>query len=427
MLVFDRNSKNWKTPFFIIWAGQAFSLLGSNLVNFALVWWMTESTGSATVLATATTLIFLPRILLGPFVGALVDRWDRRKVMIVADGLIAGLTILLSILFYLDIVQIWHVYVLIFLRSLGGTFHFPAMQASTTLMVPEKQLSRIAGLNQMLDGGVSVAGPPLGALLLTLIPIYGVLMVDVVTAAIAIIPLLFILIPQPDNIDKTELVSPKSILLDVRDSFRWLKSWPGLTIILLVSILMNFVFTPVFSFLPLLVTDHFAGGAWELSNFEALMGIGMIAGGLLMSIWGGFRKKVFTIIAGIIGDGIGTLLLGFAPSHAIGMALIGLFISGFMNTFANASAFSLLQSMVPAELQGRLIAILMSVSTVMSPLGLLVATPLVEHLGLNFWYIFAGFFSLAMGVVCFFIPSLYHLEEKRTSSNIMGIASSEAQ
>ena len=379
MLVFNRNSKNWKTPFFVIWFGQAFSLLGSNLVNFALVWWMTESTGSATVLATSTALIFVPRIFLGPFVGALVDRWDRRKVMLVADGLIAGLTIVLSVLFYLDIIQIWHVYVLIFLRSLGGTFHFPAMQASTTLMVPEKYLSRIAGLNQMLDGGVSVAGPPLGALLLALIPIYGVLMVDVITAAIAIIPLLFILIPQTEKSEKQELVSPKTLILDVRDSFRWIKTRPGLMVILSVSVFMNFLYTPIFSFLPLLVTGHFGGGAWELSSFESLLGFGMIAGGLIMSIWGGFNKKIFTIAAGIIGNGVGTLLIGFAPAHAMGMAMAGLFVSGLMNTFSNASAFALLQSLVPPELQGRLITTVMSISIAMSPLGLLVATPLVEY------------------------------------------------
>ena len=141
---------NWKRTFFLIWTGQAFSLLGSSLVQFALVWWLTQKTGSATVLAAATFVALLPSVFLGPFVGALVDRWNRRIVMIAADGMVALATAALVILFWLDIAQVWHVYVVLFVRSLTGTFHFPAMQASTSLMVPDKHLSRISGLNQAL-------------------------------------------------------------------------------------------------------------------------------------------------------------------------------------------------------------------------------------------------------------------------------------
>ncbi|MCK4977843.1 MAG: MFS transporter, partial [Anaerolineales bacterium] len=174
-----RLPKNWAAPFFTIWTGQAFSLLGSQLVQFALIWWLTKTTGSATVLATASLVGLLPQVLLGPIAGTFVDRWSRRVTMIIADGIIALATVLLAYLFWSGVVQIWHVYLLMFVRSMAGSFHWPAMQASTSLMVPKEHFSRIQGLNQILNGGMNIISAPLGALLLEVLSIQGVLSIDV--------------------------------------------------------------------------------------------------------------------------------------------------------------------------------------------------------------------------------------------------------
>ncbi len=136
--------QRWAVPFFTIWTGQAFSLFGSSLVQFALVWWLTKETGSATVLATATLVALLPQIIFAPFIGALIDRWNRRLIMIVADGSIALVTALLFYLFVTDQVQVWQIYVVMFIRSFGGAFHQPAMTASTSLMVPDKYLAQLS-------------------------------------------------------------------------------------------------------------------------------------------------------------------------------------------------------------------------------------------------------------------------------------------
>jgi len=157
-------------PFFVIWSGQAGSLLGSQLVQFALVWWLTQATGSATILALASLAALLPQILIGPIAGALVDRWSRRTVMIAADAAIALATLALAVLFWLKLATLWHIYALLLIRSLGAAFHWPAMQASTTLLVPEQQLSRIAGLNQTLAGMAGIFIPPLGALAIEILP-----------------------------------------------------------------------------------------------------------------------------------------------------------------------------------------------------------------------------------------------------------------
>ena len=191
------ETKGWRVPFFTIWSGQAFSLLGSQLVGFALVWHLTESTGSATVLATAAMMEWLPRVLLGPLAGTLVDRWNRRVVMLAADSLTAAATAGMMVLGWAGVLELWHIYLLMMVRSVGGAFHFPAMLASTSLMVPEDQLVRVQGLNQLLQGVMNIAAPPLGALLVAILPLHGILGVDIGTAALAVLPLLVVQIPQP--------------------------------------------------------------------------------------------------------------------------------------------------------------------------------------------------------------------------------------
>src|SRR4030042_5064055 len=238
---------SWALRFFTIWTGQAFSLFGSQLVSFTVIGWLTQTTGSATVLAAASLVGLLPQGLLGPFTGTLVDRWNRRIIMIVADGLIALATLVLAILFALGNVQIWQVYALLFIRSVCGGFHWPAMQASTTLMVPKEHLARIQGLNQMLQGGMSIASAPIGALLLVLLPMEGILAIDVFTAMLAVIPLFFFQVPQPERRDLQPEANGKSTFWqDFRAGFRYVWDWPVLMFIGVMATGVNFFLTPVF-------------------------------------------------------------------------------------------------------------------------------------------------------------------------------------
>lgn len=273
------NESKSLRPFFIIWSGQALSLVGSAAVQFALVWWLTQETGSATILATASLVAFVPQVLLGPFAGVLVDRWSRRWTMFLADGGIALATLLLAYLFWTESIQIWHIYVLMFVRSLGGAFHGPAMQASTSLMVPHEHLTRIQGINQMLEGGLGIIGAPLGALLLAALPMQGILAVDVVTALFAIIPLLFIAVPQPEkSAEELQTGQKTPYWTQMRQGLAYVWAWPGILMLMLLAMLVNFVLTPVISLLPLLVSDYFGGGAWEFGLMQSMFGVGIIVG-----------------------------------------------------------------------------------------------------------------------------------------------------
>lgn len=293
----------WKRRFFTIWIGQAFSMVGSALVRFALIWWLTEETNSATVLATASLVSMLPFILLGPFVGALVDRWNRRWTMAISDAPIALLTRPLAYLFWLDVVRIWYVYAVLFARSLGGAFQDPAMRASTSLMAPKEQLSRIGGMNETLAGVVSIVSPPLGALLLELLSMQGTLAIDVITALFAIGPLLFLRVPQPAA--RTGAASATSVLHDLLAGYRYVLSWRGLSFMFIALAGLRFFLAPSFSFLPLVVTRHFGGEALELGWINSANGFGFVAGGFILSVWGGFRRRTTTALVGPVGVGTG--------------------------------------------------------------------------------------------------------------------------
>jgi DHA3 family macrolide efflux protein-like MFS transporter len=414
----DEKDNRWLRSFTPLWGGQAMSLLGSRLVQFALVWHLTVQTGSTAVLATATLVALLPEVLLGPFAGALVDRWDRRKVMIFADSAVALTTLVLVLLFLTGTIQIWHIYAAMFLRGLGGAFHWPAMQASTSLMVPQKHLARLSGANQALQGLLSIAAPPLGALLLSWMPMHWVLSIDIGTAALAIMPLLFIAIPRPVHKDGVQTVTPESVLRDVGSGLKYVASWPGMLAILLMAMVINFLINPAFSFLPLLVTRQFQGGAVELGWLESGFGVGVITGGVLLSLWGGFKKKVFTSMTGLIGMGTGVFLVGLSGAEGYWLAFAGLAITGFMNPLVNGPLFALLQSKVDPEMQGRVFTLVVSGSGAITPLGMLVAAPVADWLGIQAWYIVGGIVCAFMGVCGFLIKAVNSIEQQEPGGNL---------
>lgn len=409
------NYKNWKAPFFTIWIGQAFSLLGSQLVGFALVWYLTDLTGSATVLATAAMMEWLPRVFLGPVAGALVDRWNRRLVMLAADSLIALATGVMIYLGWSGVLEIWHLYALMLVRSIGGSFHFPAMLASTSLMVPEEQLSRVQGLNQLLQGVMNIAAPPLGAVLVELLPLHGVLAVDIGTAALAILPLLFIQIPQPETVASTE-VGKASLWSDMRAGLHYVWNWSGLRKVIFLAILINAISMPAFTLLPLLVKVEFVGGAMEIATVQSFWAIGFLLGGLLLSTWGGFRSKIFTATLAMFGSGVGMLVVGIAPQSALMLAASGMLVAGLMNVMLNGPAFALLQTIVRADMQGRVMSLVVSLANAMTPLGLALAGPLSEVTGVRTWFIVTSVVFALSGVYAFLNADVRDIEKNQSAA-----------
>lgn len=412
-----KEPERWAPRFFTIWTGQAFSLLGSQLVSFAVIWWLTQKTGSATVLATASLVGLLPQVILGPLTGALVDRWSRRLTMMIADGLIALATVILAVLFALGHVQIWQVYALLFVRSVCGGFHWPAMQASTSLMVPKEHLARIQGLNQMLQGGMNIASAPLGALLLAWLPMEGILAIDVFTAMLAIGPLFFFEIPQPERRDlPASALGKSSLRQDLAAGFRYVWSWPGLMLIGIMAAVINFLLNPAFALLPILVTKHFNGQAIQLATLESFSGIGFIVGGLILSTWGGFKRRVITSLAGLIAMGMGCLVMGLLPSSAFILAVGTMLFIGVINPIVNGPLLAAVQAVVAPEMQGRVFTLIGTMAAGMSPIGLIIAGPISDKLGVQTWFIIGGIVTGLMGIIGFFIPAIMHFEDGKKES-----------
>ena len=368
-------------------------------------------------LALMSLVSMLPGVILGPFIGALVDRWNRRRVMIVADSLVALFSAWLAVLSWTGALQVWHVFVMMVVRALGGYFHFSAMQASTSLMVPKSQLARVGGMNQTLRGAFDIITPPLGALLMELLPLYVIMGIDVVTAAFAIGPLFFVHIPQPERraaeAQPSERQSPvKTLFRDVGEGFAYVWHWTGLFIVLLMATVLNMMANPAFSLLPILVKNHFASGALELGWLNSAWGIGLIAGGLTLSVWGGFRRKIDTSLVGLVGMGMGMFVVGIASPNGFWLAWAGMLFAGFMNPIVNAPFMAILQSAVAPEIQGRVFAAVGSLSGVASLLGMAIAGPVADAFGVSVWFVAAGVISVLMGVAMRSIPAVMRIEEE---------------
>jgi DHA3 family macrolide efflux protein-like MFS transporter len=410
----EGEKNDWRVRFFTVWGGQAISLLGSQLVQFGLVWWLTQTTGSAKVLAGASLAGFLPQVVLGPLVGALVDRWNRRMTLILADTVTAGATVVLAVLFATGRVEIWHVYALLLVRATAGAFHWTAMTASTSLMVPEGQLARIQGLNQMLNGGMNIASAPLGAVLLSLLPLQGVLAVDVGTALVAVLSLAVVSIPQPpgESGPGERPTGPGGVWADLRAGLRYVWAWPGLVAIMAMAAMVNLLLNPAFALLPLLVSEHFDGQALHLGVAESAWGVGVVLGGLALSAWGGFKRRILTSLLGLVGLGAGAVLVGLVPGSAFPLAAGALFFIGITNPMINGPIFAILQAQVAPGMQGRVLTLLSSVAMAMTPLGLVLAGPLAEAFGVRAWFLAGGALTALVGVAGLFTPVVVQVEEQ---------------
>lgn len=405
--------KNWAVRFFSIFTGQAFSLFGSALVQFALIWYLTQKTGSATVLATASLFGMLPQILLGPIAGTLVDRSNRRLIMIVSDSLIALSTLILVYLFWSGIVQVWHIYLTLAIRSAGGAFHYPAMSSSTSLMVPQKHLSRVAGANQTLQGLVSIVAPPAGALLVAVMSTQNMLMIDVVTAVMGVTPLLIFSVPQPPRREAHPSAPKTSFLQDMGAGFKYMASWPGLLMVGIMATLLNFLMAPTSALMPLLVTKYFKLGALELGSLDSFFGVGMIAGGITLSLWGGFKKKIYTSLTGIFLFSFSILAIAAAPANKFWIVIASMLFIGFMMPIVNGPIQALFQSVVEPDMQGRVISLVGSVAQAMMPLSLIVAGPVTDASTYQTWFWVAGILNLVIAVSGFFIPAIVNIESNR--------------
>src|SRR5690349_18200153 len=350
----------------------------------------------------------LPQVLLSPFIGTWVDRGNRRLILIAADAAVALATLLLALLFALGLIQVWHIYLALFVRAVAGGFHQSAFGASIVLLVPEEHLARVQGFNQALYGGLNIISAPLGAYLLSVIPMQAILGIDVGTALFAITILLFLRIPQPERSAKT----PGTFWQDFAAGFRYIITWRGLVILLVLVMVINFFFTASEALTPLLITKHFRGDADQLGWWLSSFAVGTVLGGLILGAWGGFKRKIVTAQLGLILTGLSATVVGIVPPELFWAGLAANTAMGLLLPIINGSFGATLQAAIAPEMQGRAFAFILSAAMLVSPIALMIAGPFADAFGIQPWFLIAGISCTLMGILGFLSSDVMTMENR---------------
>ncbi len=387
--------KNWKRTFYVIWTGQFFSLMTSAIVGYAAVFWLSLETKSASVLAIATIASLLPQGLLGPFSGTLIDRWDRKKVMIISDLFIAFWSVVLAIMILYGEAKIEYIYIILSLRSIGSSFHAPAMQASVPLIAPESELTRIAGINQIINSSTNIAGPALGALFIANLNLGFILLIDAAGAVIASSSLLFVHIPNPK---KEEIVKPH-IIREMKQGFSIIHKNKGIFQLFIVSMLFMLFIMPISVIFPLITLEHFGGSTFEMSIVEVFWGIGMILGGLIIGIFKLKWNEIIIINLTMILTGFLFAGAGLLPSSAFVVFVIITAIGAIIAAIHSAIFTSTLQKNIATEALGRVFAMYYSFAVLPSLIGVAATGFIADALGSMLTMTIAGALIIILGFI----------------------------
>ena len=401
------NNK-WKRTFAVIWSGQFFSILTSSLVNFAIIIWLSLQTSSAEILAWAAISAMLPQTLIGPFTGALIDRWSRKLIMMLADTFIALCTLLLAALFWLNIAELWHIFVLLGLRSIGSAFHMPAMQASVPLIAPNDQLTRVAGINQIIASVSQIAGPALGAMMITIWDIEYVLIFDVVGALIAVISLFFVKIPNPEK--STDI--QRGIFKEIKDGTMVILRNKGLSLIFLYSIIIVFFMVPISVLFPLMTLDYFNGTEFQAGIIEAVWSVGALVGGAIMGIKVYKINRVGLINCMYLVMGTTFLLSGLlSPAGLVWFGILTA-IAGVSGAVYNSAFTGLIQTKIDASVLGRVFSMYFTVALIPAMLGLIGIGYIADTIGLNTSFFLSGVITIIIGIIAFFTKPAMVIDKK---------------
>lgn len=391
--------------------------MGSLIIQFALIVWITLETNSLLMLSLASFFSVIPNLLLTPIAGVFSDRYDRKKVILVADSLQASLTVVLIGFFQVNFINPIILFGFMSLRSACQSFHSPTALAITPSMVPKDKLSRMNGIDYLFTGLVNIIGSPFAGFLLTFFQLEYILWADVITFFMALIPLILIKIPKVNGI--TQQSEKNSFIKEFKTGIKVMKSIPGLLLIMLIAMLANFLLQPLFVLMPFYILNKH--GARFSANIKVyiygLMGmiipLTSLFGSLVPTIKKEWKNKVKVLITGLIVTNIGYLFYALAPNASFIIISLGAIAIGFVNPIINSLAMTVFQTITPKDKIGRVMSIILTLSMVISPLGAILSGPLSLIFGLSGLYFICAILGILLAVGSYFFTGLKQVDFDR--------------
>lgn len=400
------ETTKWKRNFFTIWAGQAVSLITSAILQMAIIFYLTAETKSAMVLSIASLVGFLPYAVFGPAIGVLVDRYNRKLIMICADLTIAAASAVLALVAMYMEPPVWMVMVVLFIRSVGTAFHSPALSAATPLLVPEEQLTRCAGYSQSLQSISYIVSPAAAAVLYTAWSLNLIIAIDVIGAIIACTTVAMIDIPK---LSPEQQSLQRNFLGEMKEGFAALRENKGLFALLLIGTLYMFVYMPINALYPLITMDYFSGTPIHISITEIAYASGMLAGGVLLGLLGGAVRRSALITASIALMGASLTVSGALPESGFVIFVVCCVAMGLSVPFYSGAQMALFQEKIKPEYLGRVFSLTGSIISLAMPAGLILSGLLADEIGVNLWFLISGLVIIGIAVICPLIPEVRKL------------------
>ncbi|MEK6991899.1 MFS transporter [Paenibacillus sp. FSL K6-1566] len=390
----DAQKIHWKRNIILFLSSQTLSLFGSALVQYAIMWHITLTTQSGIMMTLFIICGFIPTFLLSPFAGVWADRFNRKSLIIIADAMIAVVTLILAITFLLGYQAVWLLFVIAAVRALGGGIQTPAVGAILPQIVPQDKLTKVNGINGSLQALMMFVAPIVSAALLTMATIEMIFFIDVVTAAIAIFILFFFLkIPLHKKAADTQNTG---YLDDFKQGLVYIGQHAFLKSFFIFFAIFFVLMAPAAFLTPLQVTRTFGDDVWRLTAIEIAFSVGMMAGGGIIASWGGFKNKVYTMAIASLVMALSTFALGIVPVFWLYLAIMAVF--GVAMPVFNTPTTVMLQEKVDENYLGRIFGVFGMISTSMMPIGMLIFGPLADVVKVEWLLIGTGLLMLVLTV-----------------------------
>lgn len=404
------NNLKWKKNFYILWTGQAISILTSSVLQMALIWHLVATTKSALMLSMASLAGFLPTAILGIVAGTFVDKVNRKVIMIGADLFIAGVSLVLTFAAIKGYLSVGLIIAVLAIRSIGTAFHTPAIGAVTPLIVPQEELTKCAGYTQSLQVMGYMVGTAIAGVLYPIWSISDMVMLDVIGAVIASLTVAVSKIPKLE-LDKKEQLDA-NFFDEIKAGFCVLKGVKGLFALIWVTAVFMIVYSPINALFPLMTLDYFSGTTLQASVTEIAFSVGMLGGGVILGIWGGFKDRGVGIPISIAIMGVAICISGILGENDFRLFVVLCIIMGISVPFYNGPFTALMQERVAPEYLGRVFGLYGSVASFAMPIGLLISGAFADLIGVSAWFLFSGALIVAIALVSFMIPSIRNIDKR---------------